>query len=554
MISRIKKRFIKARLGRLEKIKALCNKDGELTNDEVYEFTSLVSKYGIEKLWKTDGPTVAPGTFGRWITTYCDKISILKAMKRMGKKTTMKNLCVNQDFTDKQIHKYMFIHPAPNTIRELVSLWNYKPLILCKLLKNSNYLNRVSDRVKNNPNESFRFVDLSPKYRVIHAFIHDCRSRISKSWKTKRDWAEHRKVFEIILKKYAHTKAFERFLTVLTTDRMARDKAGNLKIAKSHQLSSWLKDGTYHAHTVTSTATRGVPKMAPATTTTTNVANRRLVVNHGPVITSTRWSSYNTVRVIEKGDIGTLAPNKTARRVQNMIDETCDVSRLGKGRDSKSSGLSYDRLLVKHVYVLDSDEQNEDLDMMIRRMTHKNIKNCKTRKHLHNYTSPETILLYHGTTPRNAVHVARAGFDERVSKAGLFGHGIYFTEESSKADDYMIPDENGVCWMLITKVAMGHYMKATSKCEGIRRPPCRKRCTLPHCDHSRYDSILAVTKKTHQNAYLNHSREFVIYDRRQCVPIMLVGVKRVVRGQESSSDSSESDSDESDPTDYTSLS
>ena len=55
------------------------------------------------------------------------------------------------------------------------------------------------------------------------------------------------------------------------------------------------------------------------------------------------------------------------------------------------------------------------------------------------------IYLFHGTKKRNVEAIKTTGFDERVaSDSGLFGSGIYFSENSSKSDEYVVPGDDKV--------------------------------------------------------------------------------------------------------------
>src|SRR5690349_11704467 len=64
------------------------------------------------------------------------------------------------------------------------------------------------------------------------------------------------------------------------------------------------------------------------------------------------------------------------------------------------------------------------------------------------------------------------GFEERVSRLeGLFGAGIYFTENSSKADEYTTPDEKELCYLFLSRVCLGNPYVTEQPMNGTRRPP-----------------------------------------------------------------------------------
>ena len=68
-------------------------------------------------------------------------------------------------------------------------------------------------------------------------------------------------------------------------------------------------------------------------------------------------------------------------------------------------------------------------------------------------------FLFHGT--RRAEAIATSGFDVRYAYAGagggaLFGHGVYFAESASKADQYVARGEGeGRLTMVLARVCLG---------------------------------------------------------------------------------------------------
>lgn len=216
--------------------------------------------------------------------------------------------------------------------------------------------------------------------------------------------------------------------------------------------------------------------------------------------------------------------------VSSMVRDTCNTMTLGKGRDSK--GQNYSDIRVECLYdVIDSD-MVEAYDFKAERMNQTPLA-VNTDGLLEEASDDK--LLFHGTTPKNAYTIIKRNFDHRIAGDGLFGKGIYFTESSSKADSYMTPDSDGLCWMIISKVNMGRYQNIMKRCQKRTRPPCFGGCDAEdnktpvfRCSHPRYDSIVAESRQNgHHSAILHWYREFVIYDEMQCYPMYLVGIRRI---------------------------
>ena len=129
------------------------------------------------------------------------------------------------------------------------------------------------------------------------------------------------------------------------------------------------------------------------------------------------------------------------------------------------------------------------------------------------------VFLFHGTAPDCADTIANMGFDERVFKLeGLFGAGIYFADCVDKSYAYCkrTSSANKYC-MFVARVVLGIPFEAVEPKNRARRPP-----HMPDKPELFFDSVIGVTKKTHSNAYLERYREFVVYDRRQTYPELLV--------------------------------
>jgi len=105
------------------------------------------------------------------------------------------------------------------------------------------------------------------------------------------------------------------------------------------------------------------------------------------------------------------------------------------------------------------------------------------------------------------------------------GGGIYFAENSSKSDEYIMPDAEGNCFIFLGRVLLGTPHVALTSMTGTRLPPF-----LPNTNSTRRaDSVLAECARSpgFENAKLKRYREFVVYDSNVCYPEFLVTFKRV---------------------------
>lgn len=103
----------------------------------------------------------------------------------------------------------------------------------------------------------------------------------------------------------------------------------------------------------------------------------------------------------------------------------------------------------------------------------------------------------------------------------MFGSGIYFAENSSKSDEYIVPDSSGNCYIFLSRVIMGVPFVTLTSQSNLKRPPQRSGLIL-------YNSVLAECQETgHKTAQLQRYREFIVYDRKQTYPEFLITFKRV---------------------------
>jgi hypothetical protein len=134
------------------------------------------------------------------------------------------------------------------------------------------------------------------------------------------------------------------------------------------------------------------------------------------------------------------------------------------------------------------------------------------------------VFLWHGTKAGLKDVIAKQGLDERVAINGLFGHGIYFAENSSKSDEYITPDAAGNCYIFLSRVCLGVSQSTLKSTRGMRRPANRSPENI-------FDSVLGECKE-HKTfgkpgACLQRYREFIVFDRKQTYPELLVTFQRV---------------------------
>eukprot|EP00439_Symbiodinium_sp_Y106_P063055 s907_g9.t1 len=72
-------------------------------------------------------------------------------------------------------------------------------------------------------------------------------------------------------------------------------------------------------------------------------------------------------------------------------------------------------------------------------------------------------FLFHGTSPEAAKSILSGSGDFTISLAGsatgtLYGRGTYFAESITKADEYAKEDDDGLCCVLVCRVAAGHVL------------------------------------------------------------------------------------------------
>lgn len=148
----------------------------------------------------------------------------------------------------------------------------------------------------------------------------------------------------------------------------------------------------------------------------------------------------------------------------------------------------------------------------------------------------ENILhLYHGTTA-NLDHVCDEGLDERLSRKGRFGKGIYFSDDPSKCCKYAEKKNSSKDkYLLICKVILGDIKEYPDGSEDrtLTKEPLKD---VINGKRIFYDSVKGKPC---------HHTEYVIYEKRRILIEYVAYYEKDEQfsGENSSSGSSESDSD-----------
>lgn len=130
------------------------------------------------------------------------------------------------------------------------------------------------------------------------------------------------------------------------------------------------------------------------------------------------------------------------------------------------------------------------------------------------------IMVLHGTSPDNIDLIANFGFDERLARRkGLYGQGIYFTDQSCKAFQYSGAD--GACHgcMIITRLLLGLPDFARGSLQGIQVEPL-----IDPLDPSkgRVHSVVAAPGTPINLGSTQVHQEYIIFNGAQAYPEMIV--------------------------------
>ena len=138
------------------------------------------------------------------------------------------------------------------------------------------------------------------------------------------------------------------------------------------------------------------------------------------------------------------------------------------------------------------------------------------------------VLFIHGTTSDKTEQIASFGFDERLAhQRGLYGQGVYFTDQSCKALQYSGAVNKwqgpGEGYFIIARVILGHPKMATGPLKNTKVEP-----PVDPADPSkgRFHSVIAkpgIPTGTWQRRQVH--REYVLFNGAQAYPEMVVHFK-----------------------------
>lgn len=134
-------------------------------------------------------------------------------------------------------------------------------------------------------------------------------------------------------------------------------------------------------------------------------------------------------------------------------------------------------------------------------------------------TAANEVWLFHGTKHIAADSITSDDFKIDLagsSKGSLYGRGIYFAENSSKADEYSSADKKtGLFTMLLCRVTLGQMLYNDAVFPDTRR--CEEACLK-----GVYHSVLG-DRKACRGTY----REFAVFDEDQIYPNYIVSYRRL---------------------------
>jgi hypothetical protein len=230
------------------------------------------------------------------------------------------------------------------------------------------------------------------------------------------------------------------------------------------------------------------------------------------------------------------------KRMQDLVDATCNSKELGKGRDSQNHGLTYTRLVVQKVtrvesptpwrmYAAKREAMRNDL-LRVRVPTIDTFcdRHAPSALRAECDSTVNEKYMWHGTKPAlddgtDLIEIIQKnGFDEHVGAlGGFFGAGVYFAEDCSKSDQYCTPDSKGHYFLFLSRVMLGVPHNTDVAMNGIRRPPVMDNRKWTVAPGRTYDSVLADMRPRDPNFRF---REFIIYKGSQAYPEYLIEYTR----------------------------
>eukprot|EP00055_Hartaetosiga_balthica_P018351 m.133831 g.133831 ORF g.133831 m.133831 type:complete len:309 (+) comp9493_c0_seq6:84-1010(+) len=234
--------------------------------------------------------------------------------------------------------------------------------------------------------------------------------------------------------------------------------------------------------------------------------------------------------------------------VSNVINKSSFVENIGRGRDSRG-GSSHNFFEIVKVERVENPLLFQEYSARRNTMA-KELKGCcplmpkpplpqrlvvdgtiDEYKHAGTmlvYEAGES-LLFHGVREEATIpKIVRSGFDNRFNNLGMFGIGAYFAENGNKADEYTKGNENDHHFMVIGRVLLGDVHYQNLEDPSMRIPPRREQVGNNDTElYAHHHSVVANTKKEDPNAQLKLHREFIVYERSQAYPELIITYRRV---------------------------
>lgn len=119
--------------------------------------------------------------------------------------------------------------------------------------------------------------------------------------------------------------------------------------------------------------------------------------------------------------------------------------------------------------------------------------------------------------------ISKSGTGATYKKRPLYGWGLYFAERSTKADEYVHEDTNGVCTMLVCRVVGGNALQWTGgQTDGITEGELRK-LVFTTDEKSKHHSVVG-DRESAGKPY----NEIIVYTPDQVFPEFMLQYRREV--------------------------
>ena len=135
------------------------------------------------------------------------------------------------------------------------------------------------------------------------------------------------------------------------------------------------------------------------------------------------------------------------------------------------------------------------------------------------------VLLIHGTTQDKTDQIAHLGFDaRRARESGLYGQGVYFTDQSCKSFQYSgAKRQNSGCF-IIARVILGHASEAQGSMRNEKWEPLVE---PGNPAKGSYHSVIANPGTPNGAPQKQVHREFVLFNGAQAYPEMIVHFTKI---------------------------